>query len=138
MTNEQVRDGFNEVYNSFWNHYKNQQPKEASEWEHMHTAASALQKKYPFLEEAVNRMLAELLERGARGKGNEDEAVAMVKGVFSDSYNFYLKYHGKPMNPEAWESATNDFGEIMKRHGSVPICGRIMLAVFSQLEEEKR
>ena len=55
MTNEQVGDGFNEVYNNFWNRYKNRQPKENTpEWERMHTIASVLRKKYPLLEETVN------------------------------------------------------------------------------------
>ena len=71
MTNEQVRDGFNEVYNNFWNRYKNRQPKENTpEWERMHTISSVLRKKYPLLEETVNRMLTELVER-ARGRGNK-------------------------------------------------------------------
>ncbi len=71
MTNEQVRDGFNEVYNTFWNRYKNHQPREGSpEWERMHTIASVLRKKFPLLEETVNRMLTELVER-ARGRGNK-------------------------------------------------------------------
>lgn len=34
MTNEQVRDGFNEVYNQFWNKYKNNVPqKDSQEWD---------------------------------------------------------------------------------------------------------
>ena len=28
MTNEQVRDGFCEVYNDFWNRYKDRQPRD--------------------------------------------------------------------------------------------------------------
>lgn len=67
-----------------------------------------------------------------------EEAAAMVKEVFCDSYLFYVKYHGKPMEPGLWESATADFGQIMKKHNGAPICGRLMLAAFSQLEEEKR
>lgn len=71
MTDEQIRDGFSEVYNNFWNRYKNRQPSEDSpEWERMHTRASVLKKKYPFLEEVVNRMLTEFVER-ARGRGRK-------------------------------------------------------------------
>lgn len=70
MTNEQVRDGFAEVYNDFWNRYKDRQPKEDSqEWERMHSWAVVLRKKYPFLESAINRMLTEIIER-ARSRGN--------------------------------------------------------------------
>lgn len=65
------------------------------------------------------------------------EAAAMVKGVFCDAYLFYQKYHGKPMGPGVWESATADFAQIMKKYDGAPICGRIMLATFTQLEEEK-
>jgi len=68
-----------------------------------------------------------------RGK----DAAAMVKGVFCDAYVFYQKYHGKPMEPGLWQSATTDFGQIMKKYDGAPICGRIMLATFTQLEEEK-
>lgn len=66
-----------------------------------------------------------------------EEAAAMVKGVFRDSYLFYQKHHGKPMEPGLWESATADFAQIMKKYDGAPICGRIMLATFTQLEEEK-
>lgn len=68
----------------------------------------------------------------------DEEAAAVVKGVFCDAYLFYQKYHSKPMEPGLWEAATADFGEIMKKYNGTPICGRIMLATFSQLEEEKR
>lgn len=66
-----------------------------------------------------------------------EEAAVMVKGVFCDSYIFYQKYHGKPMEPGLWESATADFALIMKKYDGAPICGRIMLATFTQLEDEK-
>lgn len=69
MTDEQVRGGFSEVYNDFWNRYRSRQPKEGSpEWERMHSRAAVLRKKYPFLGETINRMLAEIIER-ARGRG---------------------------------------------------------------------
>lgn len=66
-----------------------------------------------------------------------EEAAAMVKGVFCDAYLFYQKYHGKPMEPGLWNSATADFAQIMKKYNGSSICGRIMLATFTQLEEEK-
>ncbi len=65
-----------------------------------------------------------------------EEAAAMVKGVFCDAYIFYRKYHGKPMEPGLWESATAEFAQIMKKYDGAPICGRIMLATFTQLEDE--
>lgn len=67
----------------------------------------------------------------------DKEMAAMVKGVFCDAYIFYQKYHGKPMEPGLWESSIADFGQIMKKYDGASICGRIMLATFSQLEEEK-
>lgn len=70
-------------------------------------------------------------------KRNEENA-AMVKGVFCDAYKFYLKYHSQPMEPGMWQEATDDFAGIMKRYVAASICGRIMLATFSQLEVEKR
>ena len=68
----------------------------------------------------------------------DEESAAMVKGVFCEAYRFYLKYHSRPMEPGMWQEATDDFASIMKRYGAASICGRIMLATFSQLEEEKR
>lgn len=63
---------------------------------------------------------------------------ALAKGVWSDSYIFYLKYHGRPAEPEMWEEATKEFGEIMKKYSGATICARLMLAAFSLLEEETR
>lgn len=60
----------------------------------------------------------------------------LVKGVFCDAYNFYLKYHGRPMEPGMWEEATRDFGDIIRKYNGAPICGRLMLATFSQIEDE--
>lgn len=69
MTDEQVRGGFSEVYNDFWNRYRSRQPNEDSpEWERMHSRAAVLRKKYPMMEEVINRMLTEIIER-ARGRG---------------------------------------------------------------------
>ncbi len=71
MTDEQVRNGFNEIYNGFWKRYKDRQPGEDTlEWQRMHTFAVVLRRKYPLFEEVINRMLAELIER-ARGRGNQ-------------------------------------------------------------------
>ena len=50
MTNERVRRGFMEVYNEFWNRYKNNTPtRDSGEWERIRTWSVVLQKKYPFL-----------------------------------------------------------------------------------------
>lgn len=71
MTNEQVRNGFSEIYNSFWNRYKDRQPREDTpEWQRMYTISVVLKRKYPLFEEVINRMLTELIER-ARGRGNK-------------------------------------------------------------------
>lgn len=71
MTNEQVRDGFCEVYNDFWNRYKDRQPRDDTpEWQRMFTIAEVFKRKYPLLEEVINRMLTELIER-ARGRGRK-------------------------------------------------------------------
>ena len=64
MTNEQVRQGFSEVYNSFWNRYKDHVPgKDSGEWERIRTWSVVLQKKYPFLKETVIQMEIELDRR---------------------------------------------------------------------------
>lgn len=69
MTNEQVRQGFAEVYNEFWNQYKNHTPvKDSPEWERIRTLSVVLQKKYPFLKEAVLSLEMELHQR-MRKKG---------------------------------------------------------------------
>ena len=68
----------------------------------------------------------------------EMESGELVRGVFCDVYKFYLKYHGRPMEPGLWDEATKDFGDIMRKYDGASICGRLMLAAFSQLEEETR
>ncbi len=62
----------------------------------------------------------------------------LAQGAWSDSWLFYLKYHGKPAEPGMWEEATKDFGEIMKKYQGATVCARLMLAAFSLLEEETR
>lgn len=68
----------------------------------------------------------------------EDRQAAEAKAAWCDSYVFYQKYHGKPVSPAMYEAATKDFGEIMRKNGNSTICGRLMLAAFSLLEEENR
>ena len=67
MTNEQVRDGFNEVYNEFWNRYKNHvSKKDSEEWDRLLTWASVLKRRYPFLKETVIALVEELDQRMRR------------------------------------------------------------------------
>jgi len=69
MTNEQVRQGFTEVYNEFWNRYKNHVPgKDSEEWERMRTWSVVLQRKYPFLKETVILMELEFDQRMREGE----------------------------------------------------------------------
>ena len=64
MTNEQVRDGFNEVHNEFWNRYKNHVPdKDSDEWEKIKIWRIDITKKYPFLAETVRKLEVELDQR---------------------------------------------------------------------------
>ena len=75
MTNEQVRDGFNEVYNDFWNRYKDRQPeKDSPEWERICSRAAVLKKKYPFLAKTIAEMVTEFDQR-MRGKGRKNETI---------------------------------------------------------------
>lgn len=67
-----------------------------------------------------------------------EEQAALAKGVWCDSYNFYLKYHGRLADQKFWSEATEDFREIIKKYEGAAACGRIMLAAFSLLEEENR
>lgn len=62
----------------------------------------------------------------------------LAQGIWSDSWLFYVKYHGRPAEPGMWEEATKDFGEIMKKYNGETLCARMMLAAFSLLEEETR
>lgn len=73
MTDREVSGGFHEVYNDFWLRYRDRQPKEDTpEWERMHTQAVVLKRKYPLLEETINRMVTEIMER-ARGRGRKEK-----------------------------------------------------------------
>ena len=67
MTNERVRRGFMEVYNEFWNRYKNNTPtRDSGEWERIRTWSVVLQKKYPFLKETILSLEVTPLENLAR------------------------------------------------------------------------
>ena len=73
------------------------------------------------------------------GKQQRDaENFQTVKGAFSDAYLYYKKFHGRPLEPGMCEEMTNDFSAILKKYGSGTFCTRLMLAVFSQIEEETR
>ncbi len=65
-----------------------------------------------------------------------EEQAAFAKGVWCDSYNFYLKYHGHLANSAAWEKAMEDFTKILEKYKQAATCRRIMLATISLLEEE--
>ncbi len=60
----------------------------------------------------------------------------MVNGAFNDAYLFYKKFHGRPLEPGMAEEMTREFGSILKKYSGSLFCTRIMLAVFSQIEEE--
>ena len=67
MTDGQVKEGFNEVYNQFWLKNKNHIPgPDSDEWEKIHADGAILQKKYPFLAKTVIDMERELDERMRR------------------------------------------------------------------------
>ena len=69
MTDKQVQEGFDEVYNRFWRKYRDNIPgPHSEEWERLHTYSGVLQKKYPFLSQTVVKMEIELDER-MRGRG---------------------------------------------------------------------
>lgn len=61
----------------------------------------------------------------------------MVKGVFRDAYLFYQKYHEKEEVSGFWIEVSNEFSEIVRKYNGEPVCMKIMLAVFTQLEEER-
>lgn len=88
-------------------------------------------------QDALQKDRVHLMSLNGQEKLN-DENAKLIKGVWADSYRFYLKYHGRPMGPGIWQEATSDFAEIMKKYEGSPVCGRVMLAAFSQLEEEAR
>ncbi|WP_313187354.1 hypothetical protein [Lacrimispora sp.] len=64
MTDQEVQKAFDEVYNKFWLNYHNKPiPKQSDEWERCHTWAVVLMKKYPFMEQLVAEMMAEIDQR---------------------------------------------------------------------------
>lgn len=64
MTDEQVREAFSEVYNNFWNRYKNHVPgRDSEEWERIRTWSVVLQRKYPFMKETIINLEIELDQR---------------------------------------------------------------------------
>lgn len=83
MTNEQVKQGFAEVYNGFWCRYKDRVPgKHSPEWKRMYSRYVALKEEYPFMGEALGSLAAELDRRMREGKPQEDGYQA--KQMFGD------------------------------------------------------
>jgi len=69
MTDQEVQKGFEEVYNKFWLNYRGKVlSKHSDEWERMNTWAVVLMKKYPFMEQVVAEMIAELGQRMRRAE----------------------------------------------------------------------
>lgn len=67
MTNDEVKKGFDEIYNEFWLKYRDKQlPRESDEWERMHSQAIILMKKYSFAKETIVNLLTELDQRTRR------------------------------------------------------------------------
>lgn len=67
MTNEEIRQGFIEVYNEFWCRYKDRIPeKHSSEWDRIYDQYVALRKKYPFFAEVLKNLLIEVDERARK------------------------------------------------------------------------
>lgn len=68
MTNEQVQNGFNEVYNGFWLKLRDRTiPKQSEEWERIQSRAAVLMKQYPFMKELIAELVVELDQRMRRG-----------------------------------------------------------------------
>ena len=66
----------------------------------------------------------------------EKQAVE-AKAAWCDSYLFYQKYHGHPVEPGMWKAATDDFADILQKNHNSTICARLMLAAFSLLTKTK-
>lgn len=76
LTDEQVKKGFNEVYNQFWLKNKSNIPgRDSEEWDRIHADATALRKKYPFLDEVVIQLEIELDERMREEEINESKNI---------------------------------------------------------------
>ena len=64
MTDQEVQKAFDEEYKKFWLNYHNKPiSKQSDEWERCHTWAVVLMKKYPFMEQLVAEMMAEIDQR---------------------------------------------------------------------------
>lgn len=61
-----------------------------------------------------------------------------VRGIFSDVYKLYLKYHGKVLDEIMCQEKSEDAGRLLKKYGCSPFCDRMLLNVLMQLEEESR
>ena len=68
----------------------------------------------------------------------QDNNFRMVNGAFNDAYVFYKKFHGRPMGSDMGEEMAKEFGNILKKYNNSSFCTRVMLAVYSQIEEETR
>lgn len=64
MTDQDVQNAFDDVYNKFWLNYRNKViPKDSEEWERLHNWAVDLMKKYPFMQQIIAEMVTEINQR---------------------------------------------------------------------------
>lgn len=64
MTDQDVHNAFDDVYNKFWLNYRNKViPKDSEEWERLHNWAADLMKKYPFMQQIIAEMVTEINQR---------------------------------------------------------------------------
>lgn len=64
MTDQDVQNAFDDVYNKFWLNYRNKViPKDSEEWERLHNWAVDLMKKYPFMQQIIVEMVTEINQR---------------------------------------------------------------------------
>lgn len=66
------------------------------------------------------------------------ESGTLVKQVFCDTYNLYLKYHGRNLGREEFAVLADEMSALVKKHNGERICLQLALATVTQLEEENR
>lgn len=61
-----------------------------------------------------------------------------VKGLWSDSYRYFLKYHGRELTDKDWDDVVEDCGLLAEKYKSRHIARTMAVLVLGLIEEESR
>lgn len=63
------------------------------------------------------------------------EEVAVLKGIYRDTYNLMLKYKDIDSNPEDWLNLSREIGTISNKYNN-ELCNDFLASIFKHIESE--